>query len=539
MNGARGRRARLLRGDGRPRLQEDLPGAPEHGAARRPRRPGHRRREAGLDAPRPPWPAPGTASRSTAAAWTRPPSPKLRSCSATWTATTPTPRPSRRCSRELGGAKRPVHYMAIPQGLFGLVGQPARRGRAAPQGRAPRRREAVRERPRLGARRSTPRSTSTSPRRTSSASTTTSARGRSRTWSSSASPTRSSSPSGTATTSRASRSPWPRASASQGRGGFYDKAGTIRDVVQNHLLQVVSNVAMEPPPRSHDAETIRAEKVKVLKGMPAIDPKEVVRGQFRGYRQEPGVAPDSQVETFVALRLHVNSWRWQGVPFFVRAGKCLPVTRTEVVVRLRRPPSIVEGVPLPHNHVRFRLSPDFVIALGHLDQGARRGAGGRGRSSSTSRTAAPATSTPTRSCSATRCAATRSASPARTTSRRPGASSTPPSRPGTPDPRVRAGDVGAEGGRRAGPRRLVRRPAVASAEPVFAVPKAPGRPAGTARPFGARERSGPRGTGRKSGPASRSGRSARDRRPRGPRASGTRARPLEGVGGGRLPPLAP
>ena len=150
----------------------------------------------------------------------------------------------------------------------------------------------------------------------------------------------------------------------EGRGGFYDKAGTIRDVVQNHMLQIVSNVAMEPPPRSHDAETIRAEKVKVLKGMPAIDPKEVVRGQFRGYRQEPGVAPDSQVETFVALRLHVNSWRWQGVPFFVRAGKCLPVTRTEVYARLRRPPSIVEGIPLPHNHVRFRLSPDFVIALG-------------------------------------------------------------------------------------------------------------------------------------------------------------------------------
>jgi glucose-6-phosphate 1-dehydrogenase len=150
----------------------------------------------------------------------------------------------------------------------------------------------------------------------------------------------------------------------EGRGGFYDRAGTIRDVVQNHLLQIVSNVAMEPPPRSHDAETIRAEKVKVLKGMPAIEAKDVTRGQFRGYLQEPGVAPGSQVETFVALRLLVNSWRWQGVPFFVRAGKCLPVTRTEVFARLRRPPSIVEGIPLPHNHVRFRLSPDFVIALG-------------------------------------------------------------------------------------------------------------------------------------------------------------------------------
>jgi len=152
----------------------------------------------------------------------------------------------------------------------------------------------------------------------------------------------------------------------EGRGAFYDKAGTIRDVVQNHLLQVVSNVAMEPPPRSRDAETIRSEKVKVLKGIPAIEPKDVVRGQFRGYRAEPGVAPGSQVETFVALRLQLNSWRWQGVPFFLRAGKCLPVSHTEVVVQLRRPPSIVEGVPLPPNRVRFRLSPDFVIAIGAL-----------------------------------------------------------------------------------------------------------------------------------------------------------------------------
>jgi glucose-6-phosphate 1-dehydrogenase len=150
----------------------------------------------------------------------------------------------------------------------------------------------------------------------------------------------------------------------QGRGTFYDKAGAIRDVVQNHLLQIVSNVAMEPPPRTHDAETTRAEKVKVLQGIPPVDARVVVRGQFRGYRQEPGVAPDSTVETFVALKLLVNSWRWQGVPFYIRAGKRLPVTRTEVVARLRRPPTIVEGVPLPANHLRFRLSPDFVIALG-------------------------------------------------------------------------------------------------------------------------------------------------------------------------------
>jgi len=150
----------------------------------------------------------------------------------------------------------------------------------------------------------------------------------------------------------------------EGRGNFYDRAGAIRDVVQNHLLQVISNVAMEPPPSSHDLETIRAEKVKVLKGIPAIEPKDMVRGQFRGYRQEPGVAPGSTVETFVALRLQVNTWRWQGVPFFIRAGKCLPVTRTEVVARLRAPPPIMEGINLPSNYLRFRLTPEFVIALG-------------------------------------------------------------------------------------------------------------------------------------------------------------------------------
>jgi len=150
----------------------------------------------------------------------------------------------------------------------------------------------------------------------------------------------------------------------QGRGVFYDRAGTIRDAVQNHLLQIVSNLAMEPPPRSGDLETLRDEKVKVLKGIPPIEPRDVVRGQFRGYRQEPGVAPNSTTETFVALHLHVNNWRWQGVPFFIRAGKCLPMTRTEVVVRLRQPPSLVEGIELPANYLRFRLSPDFVIALG-------------------------------------------------------------------------------------------------------------------------------------------------------------------------------
>jgi glucose-6-phosphate 1-dehydrogenase len=149
-----------------------------------------------------------------------------------------------------------------------------------------------------------------------------------------------------------------------GRGAFYDTAGAIRDVVQNHLLQVLSNVAMEPPPASADAEALRDEKVKVLKAIPALVPGQVVRGRFRGYLAERGVAPGSRTETYAAVRLEVNSWRWQGVPFFIRAGKNLPLTRTEVVVKLHRPPPIIRGAKGVPNHVRFRLSPDFTIALG-------------------------------------------------------------------------------------------------------------------------------------------------------------------------------
>ncbi|HVM96502.1 MAG TPA: hypothetical protein VMT89_08940, partial [Candidatus Acidoferrales bacterium] len=125
----------------------------------------------------------------------------------------------------------------------------------------------------------------------------------------------------------------------QGRGAFYDQTGVIRDVVQNHLFQVLANLAMEPPVRT-DSESIRDEKVKVLRAIPALEVVDAVRGQFRGYRNEQGVAPDSKVETFVALRLAVNSWRWQGVPFFIRAGKALPVTCTELLVRLHRPPTV-------------------------------------------------------------------------------------------------------------------------------------------------------------------------------------------------------
>jgi glucose-6-phosphate 1-dehydrogenase len=149
----------------------------------------------------------------------------------------------------------------------------------------------------------------------------------------------------------------------QGRGAFYDQTGTIRDVIQNHLFQVLANLAMEPPARS-DSESLRDEKVKVLKSIPPIAEKDLLRGQFRGYRKEPGVAPDSQVETFAALRLEIDSWRWQDVPFYIRAGKCLPVTCTEVVVRLRQAPRIFPHCISTPNHLRFRINPDMTIAVG-------------------------------------------------------------------------------------------------------------------------------------------------------------------------------
>ena len=149
----------------------------------------------------------------------------------------------------------------------------------------------------------------------------------------------------------------------QGRGGFYEQTGAIRDVVQNHLFQVLANLAMEPPART-DSESLRDEKVKVLKAMSLLDEKDLVRGQFRGYRQEPGVSPNSQVETFAALRLEINSWRWQGVPFYIRAGKSLPVTSTEVAVRLRRPPTVFPSCSLVSNYFRFRISPDVTAAFG-------------------------------------------------------------------------------------------------------------------------------------------------------------------------------
>ncbi len=149
----------------------------------------------------------------------------------------------------------------------------------------------------------------------------------------------------------------------QGRGPFYDQTGTVRDVIQNHLFQVLANLAMEPPART-DSECMRDEKVKVLKSIPPLEAKHLIRGQFRGYRMEPGVAPDSQVETFAAMRLNIDSWRWQGVPFYIRAGKSLPVTCTEILVRLRRAPKVFPTLAGASNYCRFRISPETAIALG-------------------------------------------------------------------------------------------------------------------------------------------------------------------------------
>jgi glucose-6-phosphate 1-dehydrogenase len=156
----------------------------------------------------------------------------------------------------------------------------------------------------------------------------------------------------------------------EGRGRFYEEVGAIRDVVQNHLLQVVANLAMEPPVRA-DSEALRDEKVKVFRSIRSLTGRSLVRGQYVGYRSEAGVAPASQVETYAAMQIHLDAWRWQGVPFFIRAAKRLPVTATEVMVRLRRPPQNVFDEPAAgrRNYLRFRLGPGQVsIAMGALSK---------------------------------------------------------------------------------------------------------------------------------------------------------------------------
>jgi glucose-6-phosphate 1-dehydrogenase len=151
----------------------------------------------------------------------------------------------------------------------------------------------------------------------------------------------------------------------KGRGKFYEEAGVVRDVIQNHLLQVVSYLAMEAPSGTY-AEAIRDEQVKVLRNVRPITPENIVLGQFRGYRDEPGVDGASKVPTYAALKLFVDSWRWEGVPFLVRAGKSLETTYTEVTVELRRAPPVVFSEPAPKmgNYIRFRLSPSVAIAIG-------------------------------------------------------------------------------------------------------------------------------------------------------------------------------
>jgi glucose-6-phosphate 1-dehydrogenase len=151
----------------------------------------------------------------------------------------------------------------------------------------------------------------------------------------------------------------------KGRGRFYDQTGVIRDVIQNHLFQIVSYLAMEAP-SSTNAEAIHDEQAKVLRTVRGLEARNVVRGQFRGYRDEPGVTKGSPVATYAALRLHVDSWRWAGVPFYVRAGKNLKMTATEVFVEFKLPPQMVFDEPAPSvgNYVRFRLGPQVLIAMG-------------------------------------------------------------------------------------------------------------------------------------------------------------------------------
>jgi glucose-6-phosphate 1-dehydrogenase len=151
----------------------------------------------------------------------------------------------------------------------------------------------------------------------------------------------------------------------QGRGAFYEEAGAIRDVLQNHLLQVLALLAMDAP-AVHAPDATRKERSRIIQAIRPLDRSSVVRGQFRGYRDEPGVAPGSAVETYVAARLAIDTWRWSGVPFYIRAGKHLPVTDTEVLVEFRRPPLELFGelIPARSNHLRLHLGPDVRIELG-------------------------------------------------------------------------------------------------------------------------------------------------------------------------------
>lgn len=152
----------------------------------------------------------------------------------------------------------------------------------------------------------------------------------------------------------------------KGRGAFYESAGCLRDVIQNHLFQIVALLAMEPP-AFQGYGAVHTEKAKVFQAMRPLQADDVVRGQYTGYRKEPGVAKKSNVETFCALRLYIDSWRWEGVPWYLRAGKCLPSTAAEVLVELKPPPQklFADSAPLDENanYLRFQLSPTTAVAL--------------------------------------------------------------------------------------------------------------------------------------------------------------------------------
>lgn len=151
----------------------------------------------------------------------------------------------------------------------------------------------------------------------------------------------------------------------QGRGAFYDVTGAIRDVIQNHLFQVLCNLTMEPP-KGLDSESIRNEKVRVLRQIVPLKAQDVICGQYIGYLEEKAVKEDSKTETFAAMRLHINSPRWEGVPLYIRAGKNLPVTSTEILVKFKHLPSAYSSIATQPNHIRFRISPDVTVAFGML-----------------------------------------------------------------------------------------------------------------------------------------------------------------------------
>ena len=151
----------------------------------------------------------------------------------------------------------------------------------------------------------------------------------------------------------------------EGRGGFYDEAGAIRDVVQNHMMQVIALLAMDPPAAA-DEESLRDAKVRLFRSMLPVRPQDMVRGRYKGFVDEPGVADNSTTETFAAMRLNIDSWRWADVPFFIRVGKHMPVTATELTVVMQRPPQRLfpAGGGPARNYFRFQLKPSTVITIG-------------------------------------------------------------------------------------------------------------------------------------------------------------------------------